>query len=83
MSKINQKRAKSDHYLIGMTSPDQGKYGRGKDMTKQLSWGENEKGRSASPTLKPARAHSESEDIRLGTSVGENMIFLDGEWHLS
>ena len=46
----------------------------GSEFKRQGSWNESQ---NASPRH-PVRALSECEDIRLGTSVGENMIFIDG-----
>ena len=53
---------------------------RGKlDNKPQGSWNENQQESSQLPLV---RAVSESEDIRLGSSFGENMIFVGGKLKL-
>ena len=74
LAKATQNKRKADLGLMRKSSPDMIRK-HGSEFKRQGSWNESQ---NASPRH-PVRALSECEDIRLSTSVGENMIFIDGE----
>eukprot|EP00794_Sanderia_malayensis_P014226 gene14226-15709_t len=76
-----QKRRKADLGVLRKSSPDMIS-GHGRhvvDGEPQSSWNEGSLQQESFLVQRPVRAISECEDIRLGTSHGENMVFIDDD----
>lgn len=76
ISKGIQGRRRGDLAATRKSSPDMFSSKGKSDFKRQDSWGESQQEVLQTPLV---RALSESEDIRLGSSVGENMIFIEGQ----
>ena len=74
-----QARRKGDLGTTRKSSPDIYSAKGKPDLRTQNSWNENQQETSQMPLV---RALSECEDIRLGSSVGENMIFIEGKLYM-
>lgn len=76
ISKSIQRRRKGDLVTTRKSSPDMFSATGKPELKSQDSWGDSQHDTSQPPLV---RALSECEDIRLGSSVGENTIFIEGE----
>ena len=75
LSKGIQKKRKTDLRVVRKSSPDMHAARSKPELKTQPSWNGSQHDGSPVP---PIRSLSECEDVRLATSFGENMIFIEG-----